>query len=78
MIPHVAVIIVGNGDDWEALYIDGTVVYQHHHVTNRDLGEALIGKAVASFIYVEVKTYDQWEVGEYPELFADIPEEVKL
>jgi hypothetical protein len=77
MIPMVDVIIATNFDDWEALYIDGVVVYQHHHVTNRDLGEALVGKAVKSFEVVEIVPYDLWETGEYPEKFEDIPEEKK-
>lgn len=63
-----------SGDDWEALYIDGKEVYQHHRVTARDVLE--YGKLKHTTFEVDQNWLE--DQMEFPDNLDDIPDNVKV
>lgn len=63
--------IVSNGDDWEALYIDGVLVAEGHRLTVDD---------ILKTVDVKVENYDvssEWTYeNSMPDNLSDIPEDI--
>jgi hypothetical protein len=67
------IVIVGNGDDWEGIYVDGILQMEDHTLTAGDIIRILGIKAERKEVSSE------WlggEVGSLPERLSDIPEAV--
>lgn len=62
------VVIVGNGDDWEGLYIHGRLFLQGHRLTAEDILEAF------HINYESKLTAEGWleEVGHLPTHIKDV------
>ena len=59
--------IVSIADDWEGLYVDGTLIHQGHRITIRDVMEQLDAS-------VEFAEREAWgaEYGECPDSLEDV------
>ena len=67
--------IVTNDDDWEGLYIDGTLVAQDHQVSIHNLAAALDIEIEEIHVSYE---YLGGEVSHLPEKFSKIPKKYFL
>lgn len=67
-----SIAFVSNGDDWEAIYVDGEVWRQGHDIRARDWLELLeqFGGVTTSERHVD--TEQSHEMGCFPDLLKDV------
>lgn len=69
-------IVVVRCDDWEAIYFNGEEFTQNHsHNWPYFIGKYMTGKVINSCETKWVKEDYAYEVGHFPDLLADIPED---
>jgi hypothetical protein len=73
-VEHSVTIVLG--DDWQGIYVDGQMYYQHHHVRHDDWVK-IINTYQPTIAFWRTLNDDglHWleTVGEFPERFVDIP-----
>lgn len=74
--PQAPVAILVIADDWEGLYIKGTLICENHSLTKREIFAALKNGRIAPNQLQELNLEDtEWleRLGCLPKKFADIP-----
>ena len=63
-------VVLADGDDWQGLYVNGTLVMQDHRITVQDLCDLYDFKGMIKEVYADV----DWlcEVNEFPKKLEDV------
>lgn len=64
-------ILVSNGDDWEALYLDGKSVCQDHTI-NRDILADYILDTKEKPVYLQGDPQQSYDLGRFPDKLEDV------
>lgn len=80
------IIDIIKADDWEGLYVDGTLCTESHRIDLEDILECVKHKVdtlddgITAFEYAITYINQEWmeEMGSLPQLIEDIPDEAIL